>query len=110
MRRLYQDSHFLIHPASAEAFGVVFCEAAAHGVVSIASNVGGIPSAVRAGVTGILCDPAAPGEAYADEVWRLMQDRNGYEAMAVGAFEEYKHNLSWEAQAVRVKARLAQLF
>lgn len=109
MRRLYENSHFLIHPASAEAFGVVFCEAAAHGVVSIASNVGGIPSAVRDGITGILCDPVAPGEEYADEVWRLMQDRTMYEAMAVGAFDEYRRNLSWEAQAVRVKARLAEV-
>jgi glycosyltransferase involved in cell wall biosynthesis len=106
LRRLLEDSHFLIHPATAEAFGVVFCEAAGHGVISIASRVGGIPSAVREGVTGTLCDPSAPSEEYADRLWRLMEDRSAYETMAVGAFDEYERSLSWEANAVRVRARL----
>jgi glycosyltransferase involved in cell wall biosynthesis len=109
MRGLFEGAHLLIHPASAEAFGVVFCEAAGHGVVSIASNVGGIPSAVRDGVTGILCDPEASGDHYADQVWRLLQDRSRYESMAVGAFDEYTRALSWEAHAVRVKERLGRL-
>jgi glycosyltransferase involved in cell wall biosynthesis len=109
MRRLFERAHVLIHPATAEAFGVVFCEAAGHGVISVASRVGGIPSAVREGVTGALFDVATSGEEYADHVWRLMEDRARYEAMALGAFDEYQRALSWEAQAKRVGARLAEL-
>jgi glycosyltransferase involved in cell wall biosynthesis len=109
MQRLYETSHVLVHPATAECFGVVFCEAAGHGVISVASRVGGIPSAVREGVTGALFDAAASGQEYADYVWRLLEDRGRYEAMAVGAFEEYERALSWEAQAKKVGARLAQL-
>ena len=109
MRRLYQASHLLVHPATAECFGVVFCEAAGHGVISLASRVGGIPSAVREGVTGALFDPAASSEDYADYVWRLLEDRGRYETMAIGAFDEYQHALSWEAQAKRLGARLAKL-
>jgi glycosyltransferase involved in cell wall biosynthesis len=110
MRRLFEASHLLIHPATAEAFGVVFCEAAGHGVISLASRVGGIPSAVREGVTGALFDPSASAEEYADYVWQLMNARGRYERMAVGAFAEYKRALSWEAQAKRVGVRLAELF
>ena len=80
LRRLYAQAHVLVHPASAECFGVVFCEAAAHGVLSAASRVGGIPSAVREGVTGMLFDPAAPAEEYADYIWCLLEDRPRYEA------------------------------
>jgi glycosyltransferase involved in cell wall biosynthesis len=109
MRKLFESSHVLIHPATAEAFGVVFCEAAGHGVVSVASRVGGIPSAVREGITGVLCSPTASTEVYADCVWRLIEDRSRYESMAVGAFDEYQRSLSWEAQAVRLKARLDEL-
>jgi glycosyltransferase involved in cell wall biosynthesis len=109
MRRLFDDAHVLIHPAVAEAFGVVFCEAAGHAVISVASRVGGIPSAVREGVTGALFDASASSEEYADYVWRLMEDRSGYELSAVGAFEEYQRTLSWEAQAKRVGARLAKV-
>jgi glycosyltransferase involved in cell wall biosynthesis len=109
MRQLFEDSHFLIHPVKAEAFGVVFCEAAGHGVVALASRVGGIPSAVREGVTGALFDVDAASEGYADYAWRLMEDRNGYEEMALRAFDEYQRNLNWEVQAKRVRARLEQL-
>jgi glycosyltransferase involved in cell wall biosynthesis len=109
LQRLYELTHVLVHPATAECFGVVFCEAAAHGVLSAASRVGGIPSAVRDGITGALFDPEASAEEYADYVWRLLEDRRRYEAMAVRAFDEYQHVLSWDAQAKRVGARLAGL-
>jgi glycosyltransferase involved in cell wall biosynthesis len=109
LKRLYEQTHVLVHPATAECFGVVFCEAAAHGVLSAASRVGGIPSAVRDGITGALFDPAASAEEYADYVWRVLDDRLRYQALAVQAFDEYQRALSWEAQAKRVGARLAEL-
>jgi glycosyltransferase involved in cell wall biosynthesis len=109
MRRLYEASHVLVHPATAECFGVVFCEAAGHGVISLASRVGGIPSAIREGVTGALFDVAASGEEYADYIWRTMEDRRRYEEMALGAFDEYQRNLNWVVQGKRVGARLAKL-
>jgi glycosyltransferase involved in cell wall biosynthesis len=109
MRRLFEGAHVLIHPATAEAFGVVFCEAAGHGVISVASRVGGIPSAVREDVTGALFETSASSEEYADYVWRLMEDRSRYEMYAVGAFDEYQRALSWEAHSKRVGARLAEL-
>jgi glycosyltransferase involved in cell wall biosynthesis len=109
MRQLFETSHFLVQPVVAEAFGVVFCEAAGHGVVSLASRIGGIPSAVREGVTGALFDVGASGEDYADYVWRVMEDRRRYEEMALTAFDEYQRNLNWEVQAKRVGARLAEL-
>jgi glycosyltransferase involved in cell wall biosynthesis len=109
MRRLFAASHFLVHPATAEAFGVVFCEAAGHGVISLASRIGGIPTAVREGVTGALFDVGAPSEDYADYVWRLLEHRSQYEEMALGAFDEYERNLNWAVQAERIRVKLAQL-
>jgi glycosyltransferase involved in cell wall biosynthesis len=109
MRRLFEASHFLILPAKAEAFGVVFCEAAGHGVISLASRVGGITSAVREGVTGALFDVDASSDEYADYVCRLMGDGPRYEEMALGAFDEYRRNLNWDIQAERVRARLEKI-
>ena len=109
LRRRYEAAHVLVHPATAECFGVVFCEAAGHGVLSAATRVGGVPSAVREGVTGALFDPGAPAEEYADYVWRLLEDRGRYETAAVGTFDEYRRVLSWDVQAKRVGARLARL-
>jgi glycosyltransferase involved in cell wall biosynthesis len=109
MRQLFESSHFLVQPVTAEAFGVVFCEAAGHGVISLASRVGGIPSAVREGVTGALFDVGSSTEEYADYVRRAMEHRREYEAMALRAFDEYERNFNWEVQAKRVGARLAEV-
>jgi glycosyltransferase involved in cell wall biosynthesis len=106
LRDLYRAAHVLVHPARAECFGVVFCEAAAHGVLSVAARVGGIPSALHDGVTGVLVDPAAGAEEYAQAVWRLVGDP-AYAERALGAFDEYERALSWEAQAARLRTRLA---
>jgi glycosyltransferase involved in cell wall biosynthesis len=109
LRDFLLTSHFLLHPVESEAFGVVLSEAAAHGVLSLASRVGGIPWAVREGVTGALFDVDAAGELYADYVWQLLEDRPRYNAMALGAFDEYERDISWEVQAKRVRARLEKL-
>ena len=110
LRQLFERAHFLVHPAEAEAFGVVFCEAAGHGVVALASRVGGIPSAVREGVSGMLFDVDAPAEDYAERVWELAGDRSRYEELALGAFQEYRRNLNWEIQAKRIHARLEKVW
>jgi glycosyltransferase involved in cell wall biosynthesis len=44
-------------PSYEEGFGLVFIEAALHGVPSIGSNVGGVPEAIDDGVTGCLVAP-----------------------------------------------------
>jgi len=110
LRGLFEQAHFLVHPAEAEVFGVVFCEAAGHGVVAVASRVGGIPGAVREGVSGLLLDPGAPAEDYAAAVEDLMGDRRRYEEMALGAFDEYRRNLNWDVQAERVRTRLERVW
>ena len=110
LRELFERAHFLVHPAEAEAFGVVFCEAAGHGVVALASRVGGIPSAVREGVSGVLFDVDAPAEDYAELIWALAADRSRYDELALGAFDEYRRNLNWEVQAERIHARLEKVW
>jgi glycosyltransferase involved in cell wall biosynthesis len=108
LQRLYSGAHFLIHPARAECFGVVFSEAAAHGVVSLATRVGGIPTAVRHGVTGALFDVSASADDYADYICRLLAD-GGYERTALAAFDDYERRLSWEAAAKAVREHLGRI-
>jgi glycosyltransferase involved in cell wall biosynthesis len=109
LRRLYGSAHFLIHPARAECFGVVFSEAAAHGVVSLASRVGGIPTAVRHAETGALFDVQASADEYADYISRLLADRSGYERTALAAFDDYEQRLSWKAAAKAVREHLGRI-
>lgn len=63
----------LVHPALMEGLGVSLLQAASAGVPIVASDVGGIPEAVRDGVNGLLVPPSdAP--ALASAVGRLLGD------------------------------------
>mgnify|MGYP001237202325 FL=1 len=47
LKKLYLNSHFLIHLSNAEAFGLVLNEASAHGLPIIANNIDGIKYVIR---------------------------------------------------------------
>jgi D-inositol-3-phosphate glycosyltransferase len=62
-------------PSYSESFGLVGLEAQACGCPVIASNVAGLASVVRDGVTGFLVDGDEP-ELYASALGRLLDDRS----------------------------------
>ena len=98
---LIADSHFLILPSRAECFGVVFCEAASFGVPSVASNVGGIPSAVREGGNGRTFPLSAPASEWAAYIRQVMSHRATYDQLALSAFNEYQTRLNWDVSGKR---------
>ena len=98
LEALYRESHFFIVPTRAEAFGVVFCEASGFALPSLATGVGGVPTAVHDGVNGQLFALAAPGADYAR-----------YRALAAGAFHEYQQRLCWPRAGETVARLLAEL-
>jgi len=57
LANLLQESTFLLVPSTAEALGLVFCEALGAGVPSFGSATGGVPDAIIHGKTGFLIDP-----------------------------------------------------
>ncbi|NBV24518.1 MAG: glycosyltransferase [Proteobacteria bacterium] len=92
---LIAQSHFLILPSRAEAFGIVFCEAASFGVPSLATRIGGIPTAVRDGGNGRTFPLEAPATDYADFIRQQFANYSNYEALARSAFREFETRLNW---------------
>ena len=67
-------------PSYSESFGLVGLEAQACGCAVIASNVAGLASVVREGVTGYLVEGHDPSE-WADRILRLLNDPVSAEQM-----------------------------
>jgi glycosyltransferase involved in cell wall biosynthesis len=97
------EAHFLIHPAEAEAFGMVLCEAISHGVPCLATAVGGIPTIVQTGVTGHLFSPDAPIAEYCDVINRYIADPRDYRELTRSAFNEFEIRLNWPSAARQVR-------
>jgi glycosyltransferase involved in cell wall biosynthesis len=99
---LFGLSHFLIHPARAEASAVVLCEAGAFGVPVISTTVGGTPTIIRDGVNGLLFSPDSPAQM-ADAIAATFADRSAYQKLCAGAIEQSQERLNWRVagQAVR---------
>jgi phosphatidylinositol alpha-1,6-mannosyltransferase len=90
LRQLYLDSDVFVlavRPVDQdiEGFGMVYVEAAASGVPSIAVRIGGVPDAVRDGETGILLgDPSS--HSIAAGVRRFVEERLRFDPCAIQQF------------------------
>jgi glycosyltransferase involved in cell wall biosynthesis len=107
LAELYARSHFLVMPSLADAFGLVYAEAAAFGVPSVATRTGGVPTVVTDGETGILDDAHATAESYAGRILALLKDRPRYEAMARAAAAHSASTLNWDVAGREAVARIA---
>ena len=100
---LMTEAHFLILPSRAECYGVVFAEASSFGVPSLATRVGGIPTAIRDGGNGQTFELDDDPEKYCDYIERVMSSRNSYRELALSSFEEYSQRLNWVSAGRKVR-------
>ncbi len=107
LEMLLRESDLFFVPSRAENYGMAFCEAAAFGLPAISTRVGGIPTIVEHGVTGILHPPDANPAAYAESIARLIDDPAGYEAMSMAAWLRFRRLLNWDAFGDRLIGILA---
>jgi len=103
---LLREAHVLLFLSRAEAYGIALCEAAAFGVPAYASNVGGIPTIVRHGVTGWLgATPFCP-EAAAAAITAVWRSPDQYRRMALAARADYEGRLNWRVAGHSLKAHI----
>jgi len=109
--RWLRTAHVLAMPsrlpgpgAAGEGFGIVFLEAAAHGLPVVAGDVGGALDAVSDGVSGLLVDPTS-APAVADAIAGLLLDPVRRGEMAAAA-RHHAASFAWPSIAGRVEALL----
>ena len=109
LERLLAEAHFFFVPSVAENYGMAFCEAAAYGVPSISTDVGGIATIVRDGITGYAFPLSAPPETYAEAMLSCFADPKVYRDVARSSFEIFQKELNWDVCGRRLLAVMESL-
>lgn len=102
LRELYAAADLLVWPAVNEAYGMVLLEAQAMGCPVLAGAYGGVRSAMKPGVTGVLAPPG-DAETFARELSALIldPDRRARYGRAGSAFVRGKRDLPSAAAILR---------
>lgn len=94
---LFMDASLFMMPSRQEAYGLVYAEACAYGLPSVAAETGGVASVVEHGVSGLLLGPDARAADYAAAILELWRDRRAYRRMRLQARAAYEARLNWRA-------------
>jgi glycosyltransferase involved in cell wall biosynthesis len=85
----------VVIPSHREGLPMVLLEAMAHGRPVVATRVGGMPSMVEEGRTGILVEPGDPAALRA-AIDRLLDDRDSRRRLGAAAREKVAELCSWD--------------
>jgi glycosyltransferase involved in cell wall biosynthesis len=102
MADLYSKSHFLILPTRAECVANVFPEACHFGLPMLASDTGGVRTAVLDGENGFVLPLADAGAGYAARAIEAISTGR-YRDMALKARSTYDTTFDWEVIGARVR-------
>ncbi|MGH8969416.1 MAG: D-inositol-3-phosphate glycosyltransferase [Actinomycetes bacterium] len=93
----YSAADLTVVPSYSESFGLVALESQACGTPVVAASVGGLRTAVRDGVSGVLVDGHDPAD-YATVLGDLLRDTSRRRALGRGAVAHAAH-FGWSATA-----------
>ena len=99
-----RQSHFLMTPSRAEAFGLAIIEGNYFGLPCLAADVGGIPSIVVNETNGRLFDLRDRGASYADYILEVMRDPQRYRSLAMASARHANRKFSWKDSGAKVAA------
>ena len=102
---LFDGALFYLMPSTAEAYGIVFCEANAHGVPCLSTDTGGIPTIVENGRNGQLFPLGAPADAYVAFILAHAAP-DAYLSLARTSLQTYRERLGWDVNLPRLQGLL----
>ncbi|GAB4539743.1 MAG: glycosyltransferase family 4 protein [Anaerolineales bacterium] len=109
LEELYKTCDALIVPSKAEGYGLVFAEAAACGMPSLAYATTGVTTAVQHGGSGILFDPQEDEKTFARQVEEWLDNSEEYENLCRGAREFYETSANWKSAVKKLTAEMEKI-
>ena len=109
INNLLAQSHFLIVPSFAEAYGLVFSEASSYGVPSLSHRVGGIPTVVRDGINGKTFELNTAVDVWCNYITKTFSDSKYYHSLCLSSFNEYQKRINWRVAGETIHQLLNDL-
>jgi glycosyltransferase involved in cell wall biosynthesis len=107
---LIRESHFLLVPTRADAYGIVFCEASAYAIPSFTTATGGTTAAVTNGINGFALPYEAGGELYAARIADLINNPEQYLKLCISARDHFEAVLNWRSWGRQMRRILESTF
>ena len=104
MNNLYMNSDFLFVPTRKEAYGIVFCEAAAFGLPAISTATGGVTQIIKNDINGYTLHENAQEDLYASTIERIWLDKKLYFQLVQSSRNEYNTRLNWDTWGKKATA------
>ena len=102
LSRLFRQATLLLLPTRADCVPMVIAEAYAHALPVVATDVGGVASAVTDGLTGRLVPLAATAADWAAAVVNVLEPADRYVAASRAAHDLFHSTLNWSSAVDRV--------
>ena len=99
LTELFLSSHFLLFPTRSDCSPIVICEANAHGVPVISTDVGGISSIIKQGKNGCLLPLSSHSQDFADTIATIYRQPAHYKQLVKDSRAEYENRLNWSSWA-----------
>lgn len=109
IENLFRQCDAFILPSKAEGFGIVFAEAAAYGLPSLAYGVMGVTTAVASGMSGVLLPPGSSADEFAQVIKDWFRSPEQYEQLVAGARNYYQTTVSWQASVNCLCSQIEQI-
>ena len=108
-RELLRACHLAILPSRAEMFGISPIESAGFGRPAVVSDVGGLPTVVKDGVTGRVVPVESPSAIWCDAIEAMVSRSGRYAEFSRHAFDRCAGELNWDAWGRTVRGLAEEL-
>lgn len=109
LNMLFKQCDLLILPSVAEGFGIVFAEAAAYGLPSLAYNTTGVATAVRNGESGILLELGQSATAFADVIESWFKNPSMYDDLVLLSRRHFEKTVNWKTAVSRLLSEIEKI-
>jgi len=111
LNKILEDTHFLIHPALSEPFGIVICEANAYGIPIFGTNIDGLKTTVAIGKNGYLFNKNRFITSTSDMLKSIFHEIDEkYPPLFYSTVKEYNTRLNWKVNVAQLQEIMKQNF